>query len=223
MDERDKITDSLSGANEPPKPRTQRGLRRYQELLDTAARLFFQNGFAETSINEIVQQAGGSMTTAYKWFENKEGLFAAVFERSAQKVSELIRSSSMDGDDAKLAMERLIETLYDSTRCLGDVHSRRSFVTECIGISSFRSKAIRFMGQYLFEPFRDKLIELERRFGVKYTLGVDQMAFTLVRYSRCMLIEYLFTTDEWEIWRPQAVRQTLDLLLALSQIKGCCN
>ncbi len=218
MDADNKITENQSEGNPRIKPCTKRGQRRYEELLDTAARLFFQKGYAETSINEIVQQAGGSMTTAYKWFENKEGLFAAVFERAAEKVSQLICSVDLDCENVNQAMERLTESLYDSTRCLGDVDSRRSFFTECIGVSSFRSKAIRCLGRYLFEPFRDKLIDLEKRFGVKYTLGADQTAMTLVRYSRCMLIEYLFTTDEWNVWRSQAVRQTLNLLLALSQL-----
>lgn len=39
---------------------------------------FLKNGYKNTSLNDLVAQSGGSLSTIYKYFENKEGLFKAI-------------------------------------------------------------------------------------------------------------------------------------------------
>ena len=54
--------------------------RRYRALLDTAAELFIEVGFEATSLNELVARAGGSKSSIYTYFRDKEGLFIAVVD-----------------------------------------------------------------------------------------------------------------------------------------------
>ncbi|CAB3773496.1 hypothetical protein GQ57_17030 [Burkholderia sp. MSh2] len=60
---------------------TQRGEVRRAKLLEVAAEEFLAAGFAQTSMMTIVRKAGGSATTAYQLFDNKEGLLRAVLQR----------------------------------------------------------------------------------------------------------------------------------------------
>lgn len=50
-------------------------------ILDAAQQLFFQQGFDETSLAMIINEAGGSRRSIYHEFGNKQGLLLAVIQR----------------------------------------------------------------------------------------------------------------------------------------------
>lgn len=57
---------------------TAQGLERKQQLVECAAALFAERGYAETRIKDIVEAAGVAKGLFYWYFENKEALFAEV-------------------------------------------------------------------------------------------------------------------------------------------------
>lgn len=59
-------------------PQTRRGLERRTALLLSATTLFLERGYDAVSLDDILQHAGGSKTSIYKYFGNKEGLFTAI-------------------------------------------------------------------------------------------------------------------------------------------------
>lgn len=59
-------------------PQTRRGHERCVALLDSATELFLQRGFEAVSLDDIVNHAGGSKASIYKYFGNKDGLFKAI-------------------------------------------------------------------------------------------------------------------------------------------------
>lgn len=54
---------------------TSQGLERKRQLLDAAARLFAEQGYAATRISDIVEEAGVAKGLFYWYFENKKALF----------------------------------------------------------------------------------------------------------------------------------------------------
>ncbi len=59
---------------------------RCQKFLDVAEQLFLEHGFAGTSVNEVVRLAGGSLSTLYANYGNKEELFKAIMNRRVSTV-----------------------------------------------------------------------------------------------------------------------------------------
>ncbi len=59
-------------------PQTRRGHERRLALLLTANELFLKRGYDSVSLDDIVNHAGGSKASIYKYFGNKEGLFIAI-------------------------------------------------------------------------------------------------------------------------------------------------
>ena len=51
-----------------------------QRILETAADLFAEKGYASTYVREIVEKAGVSKPVLYYYFRNKEGLFHAILD-----------------------------------------------------------------------------------------------------------------------------------------------
>ncbi|KHO15594.1 TetR family transcriptional regulator [Acinetobacter baumannii] len=60
------------------KPQTRRGIERRLALLLSATELFLEKGYDAVSLDDIVNHAGGSKASIYKYFGNKEGLFTAI-------------------------------------------------------------------------------------------------------------------------------------------------
>lgn len=59
-------------------PQTRRGHERRLAFLLSANDLFLERGFDAVSLDDIVNHAGGSKASIYKYFGNKEGLFTAI-------------------------------------------------------------------------------------------------------------------------------------------------
>jgi AcrR family transcriptional regulator len=64
----------VSGS-EPARRLTSQGLERRQQLLDAAARLFAERGYAETRIVDICREAGVAKGLFYWYFDTKEAVF----------------------------------------------------------------------------------------------------------------------------------------------------
>jgi TetR/AcrR family transcriptional regulator, mexJK operon transcriptional repressor len=58
---------------------------RREQLIAVAENLFLQHGFANTSVNTIVREAGGSLATLYAEFGSKEALFESVLSARASR------------------------------------------------------------------------------------------------------------------------------------------
>ena len=65
--------------------------------MDAAREVFLERGYANATIDAVVERAGGSKATVYALFENKEGLFAALVAEAAEELSALVQSYPLDG------------------------------------------------------------------------------------------------------------------------------
>lgn len=63
-----------------------RGEARARALRDEARRMFLEQGYERTNINELVRRAGGSMATLYRYYGGKAGLFAAMMEEAREQL-----------------------------------------------------------------------------------------------------------------------------------------
>ncbi len=67
-----------------------RDIRKHR-LVDSAKLAFAQRGYHETSISEIVRQAGIARSTFYQYFDSKLHLFESILESFLQDLHESIR------------------------------------------------------------------------------------------------------------------------------------
>src|SRR5262252_10720019 len=72
----------------PPRSRQRRTpAAQRQALLQAASDVFLERGYANASIDAIVERAGGSKATVYALFGNKEGLLTALIAQSAESLA----------------------------------------------------------------------------------------------------------------------------------------
>lgn len=73
-----------------------------ETLLDTADRLFYEEGFHATGIDRVVEVAGVARMTLYNHFDSKEALVMAVLERRQQDYFASLYEAAVGGDDEPL-------------------------------------------------------------------------------------------------------------------------
>lgn len=73
---------------------TPKQTERQNRILKTAFSIFSRKGFLNANLDAIARKAGVGKATLYRHFENKEGLFVAVFDASLQRLEKVIRGKS---------------------------------------------------------------------------------------------------------------------------------
>lgn len=97
-------------------PQTKRGHERCTALLESATALFLEYGYDAVSLDDIVKHAGGSKTSIYKYFGNKEGLFTAICDyRRTQFFQDIVLTTDADSYELR---DYLIHTLMNFHRHL---------------------------------------------------------------------------------------------------------
>lgn len=95
---------------------------RRAEIIDAAAAVFFEQGYAATSIDAIIERVGGSKRNIYKEFGSKEGLFTAIVSETADDV---LNALTVDEIKARNLQETLFTfasrllTAYMSSELIG--------------------------------------------------------------------------------------------------------
>lgn len=85
---------------------------RREALLRAAAELFLEQGYVATSIDAIIDRAGGSKRNIYKEFGNKEGLFTAIVAESAEKALSTLVADESEGPDLRETLTAFGQHLF---------------------------------------------------------------------------------------------------------------
>jgi AcrR family transcriptional regulator len=79
-----------------------------ERILDAATELFASRGYAGAGVDQLAQRSGIAKTAIYYHFGNKEGLLAAVLERTATQWIEGILEASREGGDPLGHLDRAL-------------------------------------------------------------------------------------------------------------------
>lgn len=104
-----------SSAARPGRWRT--GAESRQRILDAARALFGEHGYGDTTVRAIAADAGVDPAMVFYFFGNKQGLFVAAIEMSAQvpPAIESIFTGGLDGIGERI-IRTLVETMDASDR-----------------------------------------------------------------------------------------------------------
>ena len=132
---------------------------RRQQILTAARDEFAKRGYHQTTIDDIVAQAGVARGTFYLYFEDKRAVFSDLIDRFAAQLAMTIVRITTDDPDANVAAQvrenirRIIGT------CLGDRAMTKILFNDAVGVDpAFDRKLMNFydsMVGLLTESLRD--------------------------------------------------------------------
>lgn len=127
--------------------KTQKTKDRYELIISAGLELFLKNGFTNTSLNDIINKSGGSLSTIYKLFGSKEGLFKAIIDRGVQKIhSDISKKISLEDSDD------LEEFLYKfAEEYIGIAFKDESFLLKKLYLVSHSTNNPKFVRYFMRE------------------------------------------------------------------------
>jgi TetR/AcrR family transcriptional repressor of nem operon len=113
------------------------------EVLGRAMTLFWQRGYAATSIDDLVRAMGINRGSIYATFSNKRSLFLAVLERYAREIGSPM-FATLEDSDPRRAIERMLESIISRTSDLrwprGCLQTNTAL--ECPGVGDAITRAV---------------------------------------------------------------------------------
>jgi len=107
-------------------PRSRKGARTRERLVDAAKVIFEEHGFLEARVSDITDEAGLSHGSFYYYFESKEEVFREVAEAVDELLSAPLGDVILDDSSQaapreriREAMRRYFESYRDQARILG--------------------------------------------------------------------------------------------------------
>jgi len=93
-------------SNSDKTPKTERGRKTRQKLLDAAEVEFGEKGFHDAAISGITYRAGVALGTFYTYFESKDEIFTALVAYMSERTRRWV-AERVSGAPDRLAAERL--------------------------------------------------------------------------------------------------------------------
>jgi AcrR family transcriptional regulator len=104
------MTEQAASTGATPEPATPRGARTRRLILDTALRMFREQGYAATSMRAVARQAGVAVGNAYYYFPSKEHLILRFYD-------------DLQGEHRAAATAVLTSSTDFATRLAGVLHA----------------------------------------------------------------------------------------------------
>jgi TetR/AcrR family transcriptional regulator, transcriptional repressor for nem operon len=154
-----------------------------EEILDKAMNLFWEKGFGNTSINDIINTTGLNRATLYKTFGGKNKFFLATLEHFYQtvtyKVTRPLRNQA-DGINGIIEFFSQFIELYDSA----GLCSRGCFIIATASdINSHDEHVVYFIEEFIVgirTSFRNLLTQSRTDKLLKVDIDIDLMTDFLV-------------------------------------------
>nr|WP_259652294.1 TetR/AcrR family transcriptional regulator [Pseudomonas protegens] len=93
-----------------------------EQIADAAMQVFWQRGYAATSIQDLVEGTGLSRSSLYNAFDSKHGLYTCALKRYQQMTSANIELLGADAPARELVrrlLMRIVDNELEDTRRLG--------------------------------------------------------------------------------------------------------
>ena len=169
--------------------REQQKLARKQAIAQSAVRLFGQQGFSATTVEEIAREAGVSSPTVFKYFSSKQEILLEMLREQDHKaivdVTAIIDQFD-DPLDALCELERCLIT--NSLQILPAAFWREVLPIILIGGNNELPEAYRASNEQLQREIERLLERLQLRGKLRADADISAAAFLLNDYSHLQLL-----------------------------------
>jgi AcrR family transcriptional regulator len=201
-----------SASAEKPTRREKERLRRVELILGAAEELFFERGFAATTMNDIGDAAEFSRASLYNYFPSKEKIYAAILVRAMDQLVSEAESSTVEAEGAAAKIHNLKDAILSFIR-------RRPAFFHLYFITRF--EVIPDLDGELAEQLEQETKRLERIFHEIYREGVsnaelrecDPMAMGDIFFAQIVGLLMMSRTETLEPPLAANVDQATDFFL----------
>jgi AcrR family transcriptional regulator len=159
---------------------------RKKELLDAALELFYESGYDNTSINDIINKVGVTKGAFYYHFKSKEEVLDTIALQQAEELVEVFVRVADEKDKNSLEKVNRIISVMQEYRA--ETQEKRLKIFEVLDKSSNLKLKQKVFENYmrLSMPSVSKMIEQGIKEGVFTTAFPDELAEFYIQFSLSM-------------------------------------
>jgi AcrR family transcriptional regulator len=150
--------DKLTGLRK--RPRQSRAQATFDAVLDAAAELIAQRGYAGTTTNAVAKRAGISIGSLYQYFPNKTAILVSLLERHIYEVQPVVVEGLAALGDPAAPFE---DTLRQLLLRLIDAHGRNPRLMEVLSEEAPHPPSIQRLRRKLEGGYVAQMAEILRR------------------------------------------------------------
>ncbi|MDG4663368.1 TetR/AcrR family transcriptional regulator [Mycobacterium sp. 236(2023)] len=191
---------------EPARPAVESS--KYEALLTESMRLFYLNGYRDTSMEEIATAVGMPTSGIYKYFSGKSDILAAIFRRASDRVSAELAGIVATVPDPEEALAAVLDAYV--ARSFDQPEMDCVYYCERLNMSPADQRIVRDVQRSTVESWVDLVVAVrpewspgEARFAVHAAMALVIDLGRLVQYA---------TTEE--------ARQTVQRLVEVTLLGG---
>lgn len=176
-------------------------------ILTVATRLFAEQGFAATSIRQIVEACGCTNPSLYYYFTSKEDLYRKVIETQLAHITGFLHDWGQQDGPLRARLHAALSALIafgrghpESFRLLHRLESNAEDNAPAVDMSGARALHLQLMGQIVSQGIASG--------EIRSTVDPTLAALALAGIVNFQLQHALFTGA----WNEDAISRTLDLL-----------
>ena len=120
-------------------PRQERSKVMVEAILEAAAEVFAELGYARTTTNKIAERAGVSVGSLYQYFPNKDALVASIYKEHQIKIHLVARNALKRLGDHSITLEEVLRLYLNE---LNEVHEANPTVIKALGRDVINESAV---------------------------------------------------------------------------------
>jgi AcrR family transcriptional regulator len=195
-------------------PRQARSQATVGAILDAAARVLIERGYAATNTNLVAERAGVSVGSLYQYFPNKEALITALHERHSRQMDAVIteafaRSEPLGFEEALTA---IIEGVVEAHRVESGLH--RVLEMQLAGHEDLDSH------QQAEAAISGRILALLERYRDDITVEQPRLAAFMLMHSLHALVHAVVLERPPGVSLKAATREIVRLAKAYLQASG---
>lgn len=152
------------------------------KFLESATKLFLENGYEGTSVRSIVQNVDCEVGLFYYYYPSKDKLFSDVIEKFfapyGEQFDKLVEHAKANPSDG---LKHFFERFNGMVKTFSKKYSANLHKTTRWALSEHALNTI--------EPYVEKIVKLEIQNGAKPVIGVESLTVAIAHGSGSLIIK----------------------------------
>ncbi len=168
--------------------------QRYQSILQTAERLFCENGYSNTKIQDIAREAEVAVGTVYFYFRNKEDLLLQLIEATSFNVRTILGEAFRSGKNPVERIEQAGRALFQD---LWGLHPSQMIILlkESVGVSPEVETHRQAIFQRLNRDVALAIEEVLEEYGISERFVAEVVSVAIGGMLERIAYQYLVSQD----------------------------
>ena len=166
------------------------------KIVDAAWKLFYRQGYEQTTVEEILTASGTSRGTFYHYFEGKDALLSSLAELLDEQYEKLMETMDpeMDRFEQLMYLNRELFAMVESSVSLDLL--ARLYATQ---LTAVRERSLMDRNRIYYRLLRRIILEGQERGELRSDVTVSEMLHVYALLERALIYDWCLSQGEYSL------------------------